>query len=165
VNQRRTLLHNIDEIFRPSDDRDIPERKEPISESKLGKEDVAFKTMKCCLGWDHETESRQEKVLEILRELRYQNRASLQPWQSLIGQLRSLVVSLPGSEGQFSLLQASLRDGHQGRVRIDKATRAQLQHLIELVEEAEPSRIEELVPGDPIHLGAWDAAEQGMDGV
>jgi hypothetical protein len=173
VNQRRTLLHNIDKIFRPSDDRDIPERKEPISESKLGKEDAAFKTMKRCLGWDHATESRQlvmashrkEKVLELLRELRYQNRASLQQWQSLIGQLRSLVVGLPGSEGQFSLLQAALRDGQQGRVRIDEATRAQLQHLIELVGEAEPSRIEELVPGDPIHLGACDAAKQGMGGV
>jgi hypothetical protein len=61
-----------------------------------------------------------------------------------------LVVGLPGSKGQFSLLQASLRDGHQGRVRIDEVTRAQLQHLIELVEEAEPSRIEELVPGDSL---------------
>jgi hypothetical protein len=175
VNQRGTLLHNIDKIFRPSDDRDIPERKEPISESKLEKEDAAFKTLKRCLGWDHATESRQlvmashqkEKVLEYCGSYDTQTEAhcKLQQWQSLIGQLRSLVIGLPGSDGQFSLLQAWRSSRPRPNRRIDEATQAQFQHLIELVEEAEPSRIEELVPGDPIHLGACDAAKQGMGGV
>jgi hypothetical protein len=172
-NQRRTLLHNIDKVFRPTDDTDVPARKEPISESKLAKDDAALKTMKRCLGWDHATHSRhlimaphrKEKIVALLHDLRDKNRTSLQTWQSLIGQLRSLVVGLPGSEGQFSLLQAALQQSHDGRVKIDDTTRAQLQTIEDLLDDSQPTRIEELIPGDPIHLGACDAAKAGMGGV
>jgi hypothetical protein len=40
-NQRRVLMHNIDKIFRPSDDQDDQWHKEPISMSKLDKQDAA----------------------------------------------------------------------------------------------------------------------------
>jgi hypothetical protein len=172
-NQHRTLLHNIDKVFRPTDDSGVSARKEPISECKLAKDDAAMQTMKGCLGWDHATHSRylvmaphrKEKIVALLEDLRDKKRTSLKTWQSLIGQLRSLVVGLPGSEGEFSLLQAALQQSHDGRVKIDDNTRAQLHTVQDLINESQPTRIEELVLGDPIHLGACDAAKAGMGGI
>jgi hypothetical protein len=127
VNQRRVLMHAIDKIFRPSDTLDKACQKEPISVSKLDKQDAAWQGLKRCLGWDYAAHSknllvashRHEKATASLTEALSQKRASLQSWQSLIGQLRSLVPGIPGSEGQFSLLQEALVTRTEGRIKID----------------------------------------------
>jgi hypothetical protein len=173
-NQRNVLMHKIDKVFRPTDDRDKDSRKEPISESKLDKQDAAWQDMKRCLGWDYGAKSkslvvashRREKAQATLEEALSQNRVSLTKWQSLIGQLRSLTDGLPGSEGQFSLLQHALTKQAQGRVRIDDPVRQQLHTFQDLLnEENRPTQLEELVAGDPVHIGACDAAKSGMGGV
>lgn len=82
------------------------------------------------------------------------------------GQLRSLVPGIPGAEGQVSAMQAALVAKQHGRVRIDTTVRTQLATFVELLEDTtRPTHIEELVPGDAIHLGAVDAAKPGMGGV
>ena len=88
-------------------------------------------------------------------------RLGLTTWQSLVGQLRSLVPGLPGSEGQFSLLQAALVAQRGGRVRISSSVREQLLTFVDLFEATDdrPMHLEELIPGDPIHMGACDAAK------
>jgi hypothetical protein len=173
-NQRKVSLHQIDKIFRPTDDQDKESRKEPISESKLDKQDAAWQDMKRCLGWDYGAKSKllavaphhREKARTTLAEALSQKRVSLTKWQSLIGQLRSLTDGLPGSEGKFSLLQHDLTKQAQGGVRIDGPVRQQLHTFEDLLnEDNRPTQLEELVAGNLVHIGACDAAKPGMGGV
>jgi hypothetical protein len=166
-------MHAIDKIFRPSDTLDKACRKEPISVSKLDKQDAAWQGLKCCLGWDYAAHSknllvashRHEKATASLTDALSQKRASLQSWQSLIGQLRSLVPGIPGSEGQFSLLQEALVTRNEGRIKIDATVREQLRTFQDLLADDRPAHIKELIPGDPARIGACDAAKTGMGGV
>ena len=48
------LFHQIDWFFRPNKDSDT-DRKDPISQKKLGQEDGAWSTQKTFLGWDTNT--------------------------------------------------------------------------------------------------------------
>lgn len=173
--QRRAVLHNIGGIFRPNLPSDLLYRKEPLSVKKLNQEDAAFQDLKRCLGWDHGTTSktlrraphRESKALVALRNALPRTRVGLKSWQSLIGQLRSLVNGLPGALGQFSLLQAALQDGHCGRVRVRvcPTVREQLATFVDLLSDPRPTPLETLVPGNPIHLGACDTAKSGMGGI
>jgi hypothetical protein len=123
-NQRRLLMHLVDRMFRPSDAQDSPYRKEPISRSKLAKQDATWQDVKQCLGWDYAGGSWQlmianhlrEKTQASLDEALSQQRVSLKKWQSLLGQLRSLVLGMPSAEGQFSLLQTALTRQKEGWV-------------------------------------------------
>jgi hypothetical protein len=112
-NQRRALLHSIDRVFRPSDSGDAPDRKEPISVSKLDKGDASWQDQKRCLGWDFGGRSktllipahRRTKACTTIQTMLSRKRSGLKDWQSLLGDLCSLVPGLPpGSKGQFSLL-------------------------------------------------------------
>jgi hypothetical protein len=174
-NQRRALLHSIDRVFRPSDSGDAPDRKEPISVSKLDKGDAAWQDQKRCLGWDFGGRSktllipahRRTKARTTIQTMLSRKRSGLKDWQSMLGDLRSLVPGLPGSKGQFSLLQAALAplDG-QHRVRLRDATKEQLRTFETLLAQpARPAYAEELISGDPSFIGACDAAKPGMGGV
>jgi hypothetical protein len=64
------------------------------------------------------------------------------------------------------LLQYALTQKAKGRVRIDDTVRQQLHTFEDLLDESNrPTTIEELVAGDPVHIGACDAAKAGMGGV
>lgn len=173
-NQRNVLLHRIDQVFRPSDAQDSAIRKEPISTKKLDKQDASWQTVKRKLGWDFALRSRRllipphrrEKVLADLRDTLGKRRVSLKVFQSVVGQLQSLVQGLPGSRGQFSLLYDAITKHDGDRVRITPSVRNQLQTFVDLLtDEALPPSFAELVPGVPIHIGACDAAQAGMGGV
>ncbi len=173
-NQRRTLMHNIDKVFRPLDLGDSKYRKEPISASKLDKGDAAWQDVKRCLGWDYAAKSknllvaphRKEKVTDALVDAIGRKRLGLKAWQVLLGQLHSLVIGIPGSEGQFSLLQAALTATSDNHIRVSAAVRQQLETFLDLLDdEHRPAHMEELVAGDPVHIGACDAAKMGMGGV
>ena len=60
---------------------------------------------------------------------------------------------IPGSEGQFSLLQAALAQGSDGRVRVSEAVKQQLHTCLDLLDNPQPTLFEELVPGHPTHIG------------
>jgi hypothetical protein len=43
----------VDRLFCQLDEKDSEYRKEPISQTKLKKQDAAWQDMKECLGWDY----------------------------------------------------------------------------------------------------------------
>ena len=170
--QRRALLHNIDRVFRPSNATDSKFRKEPISLSKLDKGDASFNTKKDCLGWDfdgkakefHLTAKRKKKIDETLHDTLHQRRIGRQAYQSVLGQLRSLAVGVPGLSGQFSRLQTALSH-HTGRLPIEGAVRTDLELAKQLIDDPARTSLYELVPGTPYITGASDASGEGMGGV
>ena len=137
--------------------------------SKLSKGGAAFAEIKRCLGWDYAVKSKtllaaphqEEKVRSSIAAAIDQRRVGRSTWESLVGQLRSLVPGIPGSEGQFSLLQAALAQGSDGRVRVSEAVKKQLHTFLDLLDNPQPTLFEELVPGHPTHIGACDAAKSG----
>ena len=177
VNQRRTMMHRIDSVFRPNRPDDNPYRKEPISTKKLQAADASIQRVKRCMGWDHApTErlllmapTRKAKALDLLDDALHRKRIALKSWQSLVGVLRSLVPGTPGSKGQFSLLQLGLQHAlaakADSRVRITAAIRAQLHTFRALLADDSPALYEELLAGTPLCVGACDAAKSGMGGV
>ena len=173
-NQRSVLNHSVDSVFRPNDVHDDKYRQEPNSKKKLKKGDSALKFKKRSLGWDYQVldktlllaPHRSEKVLAEINQCLAQRRVGQKSFESLIGQLRSLVPGVPGSEGQFSLLQAALREKKDNRVRLNETTHHQLNTFVDLLADTDrPTYLEELVAGDPHNIGACDAAKPGAGGV
>jgi hypothetical protein len=172
-NQRRTLFHTIDKVFRPNDAFDNSSRKEPISISKLQKGDAALHDKKRFLGWDfhgsdrelHMAEHRREKALLHLDALLAKSTANRKEWEQILGELRSLVPGIPGSHGQFSVLQEAISKG-RSRVKVRGAIRLQLKTFRALLlSSTRPTSMYELVYGHPVYTGASDAAKAGMGGV
>jgi hypothetical protein len=99
-----------------------------------------------------------------------QKRVSLTNWQKLIGELRSMVLGIPGGQGLFSILEEVLAH------RCDSDIRLRLSHVVHDVLKDfhwlasdlawRPTRISELIPTrQPATLGAQDAVGPGMGGV
>jgi hypothetical protein len=75
--------------------------------------------------------------------------------------------ALPGTRGLFSVLQAALSLGDATRVRLNQQvydTAADFSTLVDSL-AARPTRLHELVPTTPSHVGACDACQWGMGGV
>ena len=174
---RRTLLHSLDEVFRPLDDLDDKYRKEPASTKKLKQGDAAWGTRKLMLGWIIDTilmtlelpHHRKVRLLAILDEVPpTQKRISVKRWQQILGELRSMSIALPGSRGLFSLMQEALRHQTKNRIRLSKGVHAALDDFRWLAADlaGRPTRLYEVVPQpDPELLGAQDACGVGMGGV
>jgi hypothetical protein len=91
----------------------------------------------------------------------------LKSWQKFLGELRSMVLAIPGGRGLFSTLQTGIKHSDRHRVRIDSHVRAQLDDFEFLARDlhSRPTRLAELVPDSPSTIGAVDAALPGMGGV
>ena len=175
TNQRRTLFHNLDRVFRKNDAEDPPTRKEPNAINKLKKGDASINTIKRALGWDLDgfnrmlkvPSHRTERALTTLSTLAQQTRVGRKTWESMLGDLRNLTPGIPGGRGQFSMLQAALVEA-KDRIRITDSVKAQLEDLYCLVKglDDRATHMEELVPEvDPRFIGASDAAKAGMGGI
>lgn len=177
---RRTLFESIDAVIRPLADGDNPNRKEPNSLKKLLKGDGSWDTRKVILGWLIDTEERtielpphrRLRLQEILAEFpRHQRRTSRRKWQQLIGELRSMVLAIPGGRGLFSQLQAILDYAPDARpsdrIHLTHAVHDQLDDFRWLAQRlaSRPTRWGELVDTDPRFIGAVDASGIGMGGV
>jgi hypothetical protein len=174
---RRTLLHTLDEVFRPLEPTDDAFRKEPASVKKLQGGDAYWATRKMLLGWIIDTLRltlelplhRKERLLAILDEiLPTQRRVSVKKWQQVLGELRSMAIALPGSKGLFSLLQEALRHQSDSRIRLSQGVHDTLKDLRWLAQDlaSRPTRLYEIVPQpEPELLGAQDASGNGMGGV
>ena len=94
-------------------------------------------------------------------------RVSTKAWHKLLGELRSMVLGIPGGQGLFSQLQLVLRSREHHRVRIHQEARHQLLDLQLLADDlaARPTCIAEVVPAAPHYIGCSDAALSGMGGV
>ena len=111
---KRQALHLNDWILKANDNHDNPTVcKEPISESKLLKVDACWSTTKVILGWTLDTlrgtielpAHRKDRLQEILTDALHPKGVSVQAWQKLLGELRSMVLGIPG--GQVSQLWPS----------------------------------------------------------
>ena len=171
----RAILHATDQVFRPLDPADSPERQEPMSLKKLRKGDGCPQTSKVVLGWLINTQNytihlsprRQARLHEILDGLpRSRRRVSVKEWQKVLGELRSMVLALPGCRGLFSALQVVFKEG-QNRLRLTKLVHDFLDDFRWVARSLQqrPTRIFEIVPTAPRIIGATDAAGHGMGGV
>ena len=174
---RRQLLHLNDAVFRPNDQDDDPQlRREPISTKKLLKGDACWSTRKVILGWTVDTlrktielpPHRAQRLLDILNMTKDRSRISVKHCHRLLGELRSMLLALPGGSGLLSQLQHSLKHSDRHRVRLTQATRHCLAdlHALALDVAERPTRLAELFPTHHGHYyGACDAAKSGFGGV
>ena len=177
-NVRRTTMHAIDDMFRPTDHLDAPTRKQPISVKKLSQGDASWSTQKEVLGWLIDTEAmtlqltprRQKRLYELLyKDLpKARKRITVQDWHKVLGELRSMSLALPGSRGLFSQLQHALSTATpDSRIRLTEPIHQVLDNFRALYTtlQQRPTRIQELVPLTPTVDGCHDAAGHGAGGV
>lgn len=173
---RRVLLHAVDEIFRPLESTDHPQRAEPVSIKKLRKGDCTWGTVKVILGWVidsanktiHLPQHRIDRLFEILDSIPpTQKRTSVKKWHKILGELRSMSLALPGSRNIFSLMQHALSQKQKGRLSLSKGVHQTLHDFRWMANDISnrPTRIAELVPANPSLLGDHDAAKAGAGGV
>ena len=161
---RCSTFHNIDRVFRPNDTGNAI-RKQPILQSKLGKEDDFWSTQKVMLGWLIDTVActislpphRQERLLLLLSTIT----------NKFLGELRSMSLAIPGSQSCFSFLQHALRPGAKRIVITDEIRDQLLLDFLHLAQDVvnRPTHLAEVVPTPPTYYGSVDAAKAGMGGV
>ena len=173
---RSKLLYSIDQVLRPLAPTDAPSRKQPVSASKLDKGDAQWATRKTLLGWvvDTVTETvelpphRQHRLHTILQDLTHRRRISLLAWQKALGEVRSMILAIPGGRGLFSTLYTGLTaTDAANRVRIRQPMRDALLDLQWLATDlaSRPTRLGEIVDTTPVATGTADASGLGMGGI
>jgi len=179
INLRRRLMHNINDIFRPNtafETQTTPPRREPISDKKLLQGDAAWNTTGTILGWLVDTvfgtlqlpPHRVQRLSTIIDEVLAAPTTTCRHWHRLLGELRSMLIAIPGGEGLFSPLQLALQRARvTGSVTICPRTRRCLQEWLLLAHSlaSRPTLITDVVPCPPHYVGACDASRDGMGGV
>ena len=173
---RRTVMGAIDDTFRPLTPSDPASRTEPISVSKLSKGDAAWTTRKKLLGWTVDSvdmtlglpQRRYDRLVDLLASISpTRKRLALDTYYQLLGELRSMALALPGARGLFSHLQTALATRRRTRLRLSAAFHVALDDFRGLVASLRerPTRLYELVPTQPVLIGAHDASGTGAGGV
>ena len=173
---RRTLLHSIDHVFRPLTADDSPFRREPVSLKKLRKGDCSWDTIKLVLGWIVDTVGmtihlpphRVDRLWEILDSIpKSQKRTSMKKWHTVLGELRSMAIALPGSRNMFGRLQNAISPKSKTRVDLNKGVHQALDDFRWIARDltSRPTRIAELIPLSPSAEGHHDASGKGAGGV
>jgi hypothetical protein len=173
---RRLLFHAIDNVFRPNDFYDDTCRRELISLKKLRQGDCSWSTIKLILGWIVNTTAmtielpshRLERLADILASIPpTQKRTSVKKWQTVLGELRSMSLALPGSRNIFSQMQNALSTPTKTRIALKKGVHQALDDFRWMYSEvsSRPTRIAELIPLLPSALGFHDASGTGAGGV
>ncbi len=63
--------------------------------------------------------NRAERLKELLDDIpRTQHRLSKEKWHTVLGELRSMALALPGARGLFSLLQEAFCHKEKHRIRL-----------------------------------------------
>jgi hypothetical protein len=171
---RRHLLHAIDAVFTPLAPDDHFGN-EPISVKKLRKGDASWQTLKVVLGWVLDTVNqtlslpphRAARLLHLFADLRGRTRVSVHKWQCFLGELRSMVLAIPGGKGLFSTLQHGFTYCDKHRLRLTPSIRAHLDDFESLAQSlaSRPTRLAEIIPDVPTFIGSCDASKAGMGGV
>ena len=173
---RRILLHSVDDVLRPLEPSDPPERREPVSMKKLLEGDCSWGTIKLILGWIIDTDNltirlpphRITRLAEILESVpRSQHRTSIKKWHAILGELRSMALALPGARNIFSTMQNALSSKKGGRVALHKGVHDALDDFRWMHKHisTRPTRIAELVPLHPVAEGHHDASGTGAGGI
>ena len=172
---RRILFHCVDRVFRPPDVADDEWKKDPNSVKKLRKGDGSFTTVKVVLGWLLDTVAgtielpphRLERLMELLEAFpKSRKSCPKRELQRLVGELRSMIIAIPGGVGCLSWLQERVKEAGE-RVLLN-------QHFHDAIEDfrwlasdvgSRPTRFGKIVPEAPLYVGTADAAPPGMGGV
>jgi hypothetical protein len=175
---RRAILSSLDKVIRPVDAEDSPLRKEPASVKKMLEGDGAWAHRKVLLGWAVDTikgtielpPHRKERLEELVKGCLSKQRLSLKKWHRLLGELRSMSLALPGSEGLFAPFQAALTKAtatSQQRIRVTRPVRDALADWEWLAANifSRPTSIAEVVRKPVSLIGACDASAAGMGGI
>ena len=103
-------------------------------------------------------------MTELFDLFRGRKRVALKKWHQLLGELRSMTLAIPGGTGMFSHLQNALRHSDKSRVKLTQDVHDQLADFEYLTTNLgqRPTRIAEVVPATPSHIGSCDAARGGM---
>jgi hypothetical protein len=164
----QSLLHHINSVFV---DVDNCPRKAVISQSKIDKGDATFSTRKCLLGWDVNTEHMnislpehwKERLQKLLHTFMARNYVSIQKWQCLLGELRSMAMALHSTKYLFSILQHALKKPTAHHIHLSALTKQALADWHILL-NATPVLIVTLVPHAPHYYAAADALSARMGG-
>ena len=172
---RRILFHSIEKVFRKRDSSDPPSKRDIISLKKLLKGDGSLETSKVVLGWLIDTVAltielpphRVDRLNEMLAAFpASRKRASISDLQKLLGELRSMILAIPGGLGLLSWFQEALKNS-SSRVYLSQGFRDAIADFKWLASEvaSRPTRIAEVVPDAPSFEGMVDASGAGMGGV
>lgn len=172
---RRVLFHCIDMVFRSPDELDDKWKKDPISLKKLLKGDGALETTKLILGWLVDTvagtiELPPHRVARLHAMLaafpRSRKTCSKKDLHKLVGELRSMVIAIPGGLGCLSWLQERLRNAPD-RIYLNTQFKDAIDDFRWLADDIanRPTRIAEIIPEAPAYVGTCDASGRGMGGV
>jgi hypothetical protein len=153
---RKTLLHAIDDVFRPLSASDSEHRREPVSMKKLLQGDCTWSTVKLVLGWIIDTlnmtiqlpQHRIDRLWEILNSIpQHQKRTSVKKWHQILGELRSMSIALPGSRNMFGRLQNALSLQSKSRVTLNKGVHQALDDFRWIAQDLtdRPTRIQEVI--------------------
>ena len=111
------------------------------------------------------TPQRQLLAIDLLTTMFSFHHASVQEWHKLMGDLRSMYLSIPVSRGCLSLLQHALNPGSQ-HITINAPIKDQLKDFLRLAQDDEnrPTHIGGggVVPTPPTYYGAANAAKSVM---
>ena len=110
------MLHINDLVFRPNDDRNEEERREPISTKKLSKGDASWSTYKTILGWVIDTlrgtielpPHQKERLMLTLTDALRQSHVSELQLHKLLGELRSMMIAISSGSSLLSQLHHDL---------------------------------------------------------
>jgi hypothetical protein len=166
-----TLLHSIGEVFQDSHNS---LRGLVISVSKIAKGDTTLSTTQRLLGWDikpstmtlHLPPHRVTRLAELLSNVQNKKFVLRRRWQTLLGELRSMVLALHSSKHMFSVLQHLLLNTNKRRLYISRHIRQTLHQWQQMVHRLhhQPVPIAALVPHAPHYYSVVDASAQGMGG-
>ena len=172
---RRILFHCIDRVFRAPDDKDGRWAKDKISLKNLLKGDGSLTTLKIILGWLVDTVAgtielpphRVERLFAMLDAFPLSRKTCpKRELHKLVGELRSMLIAIPGGIGCISWLQETLKTAGE-RVYLNQHFHDAIEDFRWLAEDISnrPTRIAEVVPEVPAVVGTSDAAGAGMGGV
>ena len=139
---------------------------------KLREGDCSFGTLKLILGWLIDTinmtiqlpQHRVDRLAEILNSIpATQRRTSVKKWYSILGELRSMALALPGSRNIFSTMQHALTNKAKGRIALNKEVHNALDDFRWMHNNiaTRPTRIAEIIPLLPAAEGHHDASGIG----
>ena len=130
------ILHAVDRVFSEQTPNTL-QQKEAVSERKLAKGDGGWSRWKEVLRWNLDTERgtleltahRKDRIRDIFQSLRGQNRIGVKAWQRVLGELRFMGPTIPGSAGLFGALQLGFTHSDKHRVRITPHLRDHLHNF------------------------------------
>ena len=160
---RRVLFHMVDRVFRPPDDDDDAWKKDPNSIKKLLRGDGSLETVKVVLGWVIDTIAGTielpphglERLMELLAAFpQSRQTCPKRELHRLLGELRSMIIAIPGGVGCLSWLQEHIKESGE-RIRLNAHFHDAIDNFWWLAHDigSGPARIAEVVPEAPLYIG------------